>query len=203
MRKVISFLMALALCSLPALAKDEKDTKETDRLENAGSVMEEILNIPDNIPQDLLDKAECVVVFPSVLKAACIVGGSYGRGAMVCRSGEQFTGPWGAPSMAPLEGGSLGFQLGGQATDFVLLIMNPRGATAILSSKVKLGADAAAAAGPKGRDAQANTDATLRAEILSYSRSRGLFAGISLEGSTLRPDNEANERVYGKKVTAT
>ena len=168
-----------------------------------GNVMEEILNIPDNIPQDLLDKAECILVFPSVLKAAFGIGGSYGRGAMVCRTGEHFTGPWGAPSMAALEGASLGFQLGGQATDFVLLIMNPRGAKAILNSKVKLGADMAAAAGPKGRDAQADTDVTLRAEILTYSRSRGLFAGVSLEGSTLRPDNSANEKLYGKKIDAT
>jgi lipid-binding SYLF domain-containing protein len=202
MRKLISMLMVFALTTLPALAAQDKDAKETDRLDNAGTVLEEILNVPDNIPQELLDKAECVVIFPSVIKFAIGLGGSYGRGAMICRSGEHFTGPWGAPSMAALEGGSLGFQLGGQATDFVLLIMNPRGAKAILSSKVKLGADMAAAAGPKGRDASANTDVTLRAEILSYSRSRGLFAGISLEGSTLRPDNNANEKVYGKKVTA-
>ena len=202
MRKTISMLMALALTSLPAPAADNKDTKETDRLENAGTVLEEILNVPDNIPQDLLDKAECVVIFPSVIKFAFGLGGSYGRGAMVCRTGEHFTGPWGAPSMTALEGGSFGLQLGGQATDFVLLIMNPRGAKAILSSKVKLGADMAAAAGPKGRDAAANTDVTLRAEILTYSRSRGLFAGISLEGSTLRPDNNGNEKLYGKKVTA-
>jgi len=195
--------MALALSALPALSAEGKDIKETDRLENSGAVLEEILNIPDNIPQDLLDKAECVVIFPSVIKFAIGIGGSYGRGAMVCRSGEHFTGPWGAPSMAALEGGSFGLQLGGQATDFVLLIRNPRGAKAILSSKVKLGADMAAAAGPKGRDASANTDATMRAEILSYSRSRGLFAGISLEGSTLRPDNNANEKLYSKKVTAT
>jgi lipid-binding SYLF domain-containing protein len=202
MRKVMSILMALALCSLPTLAADDKDTKETDRLENAGSVMEEILNIPDDIPPDLLDKAECVIVFPSVVKFAIGIGGSYGRGAMVCRSGEHFTGPWGPPSMMALEGGSFGLQLGGQATDFVLLVMNPRGVKSILSSKVKLGADIAAAAGPKGREAAASTDVTLRAEILSYSRSRGLFAGISLEGSTLRPDNNANEKLYGKKVTA-
>jgi lipid-binding SYLF domain-containing protein len=195
--------MLLALAAAPMLAEKSKNEKETDRLENSGTVLEEIMNIPDDIPEDLLDKAECVVVFPSVLKAAFGIGGSYGRGAMVCRSGEHFTGPWGAPSMAALEGGSFGFQLGGQATDFVLLVMNPRGAKAILSSKVKLGADAAAAAGPKGRDATAATDVTLRAEILSYSRSRGLFAGISLEGSTLRPDNDANEKLYGKKVTAT
>jgi lipid-binding SYLF domain-containing protein len=193
--------MLFALTAAPMLAARPDNDKETDRLENAGMVMEEIMNIPDNIPQDLIDKAECVIVFPSVLKAAFIVGGSYGRGAMVCRSGEHFTGPWGAPSMMALEGGSLGFQLGGQATDFVLLVMNTRGATAILNSKVKLGADMAAAAGPKGRDAEAATDTTLRAEILSYSRSRGLFAGVSLEGSTLRPDNEGNEKLYGKKLS--
>jgi len=202
MRKILWMGMALALSAAPLLAAPDND-KETDRLENAGMVMEEIMNVPDDIPQDLIDKAECVVVFPSVLKFAIGFGGSYGRGAMICRSGEHFTGPWGAPSMMALEGGSFGLQLGGQATDFVLLIMNPRGATSILSSKVKLGADMAAAAGPKGRDAQANTDATLRAEILTYSRSRGLFAGISLEGSTLRPDNDANEKLYGKKVSAT
>jgi lipid-binding SYLF domain-containing protein len=203
MRKLLSLGMLVALAAAPMLAARPDNEKEADRLENSGTVMEEIMNIPDNIPQDLLDKAECVIVFPSVLKAAFIVGGSYGRGAMTCRTGEHFTGPWGAPSMMALEGGSLGFQLGGQATDFVLLIMNPRGAKAILNSKVKLGADMAAAAGPKGRDATAATDATLRAEILSYSRSRGLFAGISLEGSTLRPDNDANEKLYGKKLTAT
>jgi SH3 domain-containing YSC84-like protein 1 len=176
--------------------------KEQERLENSGTVLEEVMNIPDNIPQDLLDKAECVVVFPSVLKAAFIVGGSYGRGAMTCRTGEHFSGPWGAPAMYALEGGSVGFQLGGEATDLVLLVMNHRGASSILDSKVKLGADASAAAGPKGRDASADTDAYLRAEILSYSRARGLFAGISLAGSTLRPDNDANEDVYGRKITA-
>src|SRR5271169_3058145 len=203
MRKPLAIGMLLALTAAPMLAARPDNDKETDRLENAGTVMEEIMNIPDNIPQNLLDRAECVIVFPSVLKVAFLIGGSYGRGAMVCRSGEHFTGPWGVPSMMALEGGSFGLQLGGQATDFVLLIMNPRGATSILSSKVKIGADLAAAAGPKGRDASANTDATLRAEILSYSRSRGLFAGISLEGSTLRPDNDGNEKLYGKKLTAT
>lgn len=203
MKKLLLVGMAFAISAAPMLGAAAKDNeKETDRLENAGMVMEEILNIPDNIPQDLLDKAECVIVFPSVVKAAFIVGGSYGRGAMVCRGGEHFTGPWGAPCMMALEGGSVGFQLGGQATDFVLLVMNPRGATSILSSKVKLGADMSAAAGPKGRDAEADTDVTLRAEILTYSRARGLFAGISLEGSTLRPDDGANEKVYGKKLPA-
>jgi len=176
--------------------------KEQERLEKSGVVMEEIMNTPENIPQEVLEKAECVIVFPSVLKLAAGFGGSYGRGAMVCRTGEHFQGPWGAPAMYALEGGSFGFQLGGQATDLVLLVMNDRGAQSILSSKVKLGADASAAAGPKGRDASADTDASLRAEILSYSRSRGLFAGISLEGSTLRPDDEASEQVYGHKIKA-
>jgi lipid-binding SYLF domain-containing protein len=176
--------------------------KEQERLENSGTVMQEVMGVPDNIPQELLEKAECIIVFPSVMKAAFVVGGSYGRGAMVCRTGEHFNGPWGAPAMYALEGASVGFQLGGQATDLVLLVMNERGASAILSSKVKLGADASAAAGPKGRDASADTDASMRAEILSYSRSRGLFAGISLEGSTLRPDDDASADVYGRKITA-
>ena len=176
--------------------------KEQERLENSGTVLEEVMGVPDNIPQELLEKAECIIVFPSVLKAAFVVGGSYGRGAMVCRTGEHFKGRWGSPAMYALEGASVGFQLGGQATDLVLLVMNERGASSILNSKVKIGADASAAAGPKGRDASANTDAYLRAEILSYSRSRGLFAGISLEGSTLRPDNDASAEVYGRKITA-
>lgn len=199
-KRMTAGLMTLAMAALPLLAA--KDIKETERLENCGSVIKEIMDIPDDIPQDLIDKAECVIVYPSVLKAAFVVGGSYGRGAMVCRTGEHFTGPWGAPTMMALEGGSVGFQLGGQATDFVLLVMNPRGAHSILSSKVKLGAGASAAAGPKGRDASAATDVTMRAEVLTYSRARGLFAGISLEGSTVRPDNDANERIYHKKVEA-
>jgi SH3 domain-containing YSC84-like protein 1 len=207
MKKTLSLLLVMAILGLPTLLNpvpvraDNKEHDE-DRLQNAGMVMKEIMNIPDNIPQGLLDKAECVVVIPSVLKAAFIVGGSYGRGAMTCRSGDSFNGPWGAPTMIALEGGSFGFQLGGEATDFVLLIMNEGGANAILESKVKLGGDASAAAGPVGRDAEAATDVTLRAEVLTYSRARGLFAGISLEGSTLRPDNDANERIYGKKLSA-
>jgi len=199
-KRVISSLMALALVALPLLGAGDK--KETERLENCGEVVQEVMDIPDDIPQELIDKSECLIVFPSVLKAAFLIGGSYGRGAMTCRTGEHFTGPWSAPTMMALEGGSIGFQLGGQATDFVLLVMNPRGARAILSSKVKLGADASAAAGPKGRTANASTDVTMRAEVLSYSRARGLFAGLSLEGSTVRPDHDANERIYGKKVEA-
>jgi SH3 domain-containing YSC84-like protein 1 len=201
MRKAVSILATIALFEM-ALAVGLAETKEKERLENCGVVLEEIMNVPDNIPANLVDKAECVIVIPSVLKAAFIIGGSYGRGAMTCRSGEHFTGPWGAPTMIALEGGSFGFQLGGQATDFVILVMNPRGAMAILKNKVKLGADASAAAGPKGRDLEAATDVTFRAEMLTYSRSRGLFAGISLEGSTLRPDNGANEELYGKKISA-
>jgi SH3 domain-containing YSC84-like protein 1 len=202
MKKLLSTLTAVALVCLP-LAANAADSKETERLTNCGTVMEEVLNVPENIPQKLLDKAECVIVIPSVLKAAFLVGGAYGRGAMTCRSGVHFTGKWSAPTMIALEGGSFGFQLGAEATDFVILVMNPRGASAILSSKVKLGADASAAAGPKGRDAEADTNVTLRAEMLTYSRSRGLFAGISLEGSTLRPDDNANTDVYGKHISAT
>jgi SH3 domain-containing YSC84-like protein 1 len=176
--------------------------KEKERLKNCGEVITEILNVPDGIPQELLDKAECVVVFPSVKKFAIGIGGSYGRGALICRSGASYTDPWGVPAMYALEGGNIGLQLGGQATDFVLLVMNPKGAKSILSSKVKLGADAAAAAGPKGRAASASTDVVMKAEILSYSRSRGLFAGVSLEGSTLRSDGGANKNLYGKELSA-
>jgi len=196
-------MLALILLSLaPISSAKDKDEKEVDRIKNAATVLKEILDIPDDIPQDLLDKARCVIVFPSVVKAAFIVGGSYGRGVMVCRSGKDFSGPWGAPVMMALEGGSFGLQIGGQATDFVILVMNARGAESVLHSKVKLGADASIAAGPKGRDAQAATDVTFRAEMLSYSRARGVFAGVSLEGSTLRPDDEANRRLYGKDVNA-
>ncbi len=199
MKRGLSLLLAVGLLALPLAAESNSDQ---ERLENCGMVLKEILDIPDNIPSDLLDKAECVIVLPSVLKAAFVFSANYGRGAMTCRTGEHFTGPWGAPTMMRLEGGGFGLQIGGQATDFVLLVMNPRGAEAILKNKVKLGADAAAAAGPKGRDASAATDVTMRAEVLTYSRSRGLFAGVSLEGSTLRPDNGSNEKVYGRKVEA-
>jgi SH3 domain-containing YSC84-like protein 1 len=175
--------------------------REFNRIREAATVLREVLAMPDGIPKNLLDRAECVLVFPSVKKFAMGVGGSYGRGVMTCRGGERLDGPWGAPAMMALEGGSFGLQLGGQATDFVLLVMNERGASSLLGSRVKLGADASAAAGPKGRTAGAATDAALRAEILTYSRSRGLFAGISLEGSTLRGDGDGNERIYGEPLT--
>jgi lipid-binding SYLF domain-containing protein len=198
MRRTVVALSLMGLMVLPAFGQD----KEADRVESAGTVISEIMNVPDDIPQSVIDKADCVVVLPSVLKAAFIVGGSYGRGVLTCRSGRNFRGPWSAPSMMALEGASFGFQLGGQATDFVLLLMSPNSAANILKSKVKIGGDASAAAGPVGRNASAETDVTLRAEILSYSRARGLFAGISLAGSTLRPDNDGNKRLYGKDVTA-
>src|ERR1700741_2717745 len=205
MRKLLTCLRCVLFVVEPLFAEVESaegQNKDDDRLRNCGTVLKGILDVPDNIPQDLLDKANCFVVFPSVLKAAFIVGGSYGRGAMSCRSGEDFRGPWGAPTMMALEGGSFGFQIGGEATDFVLLVMNERGASGILTSKVKLGADASVAAGPVGRTASAETDATFRADILSYSRARGAFAGIALEGSTVRPDNGANKQIYGQEVPA-
>lgn len=198
-RKSILVVCLGLIATAPLFAENNK---EQNRLQNSGVVMQEIMNTPEDIPQEVIDKAECVIVFPSVLKAAFVVGASYGRGAMVCRTGKNFRGPWGAPAMYALEGGSVGFQIGGQATDLVLLIMNDRGASSILDSKVKLGGNASVAAGPVGRDASANTDAYMRAEVLSYSRSRGLFAGISLEGSTLRPDDDATADVYGRKFTA-
>jgi lipid-binding SYLF domain-containing protein len=198
-RVILSSVLILA--STAAFAA--KGDREKERVEAAGTVLKEIVDIPDDIPQDLLDRAECVIVLPGVKKFAIGIGGSFGRGVMTCRSGQNFTGGWGAPALYALEGANIGIQLGGQETDFVLLIMNPKGARSLLKSKVKLGADAAAAAGPKGRDAAAATDVVLRAEVLSYSRSRGLFAGVSLEGSTLRSDGGANENLYGRSLSAT
>jgi SH3 domain-containing YSC84-like protein 1 len=200
MKKLIVCLIVGLMSSLGAFATD--DEHEAERVKDSGVVLKEILNIPDNIPQDLLDKAECIIILPSVKKGAFGIGGSYGRGVMICRSGEHYKGKWGSPALYALEGVSIGFQLGGQATDFVLLVMNPKGAQSLLSSKVKLGADASAAAGPKGRTAEGATDIVMNAEILSYSRNKGLFAGVSLEGSTLRSDGSANEKLYGKKLSA-
>jgi lipid-binding SYLF domain-containing protein len=200
MKKSIACVVVVLMSVVATLAAS--DEREEERVKDAGVVLKEILNIPDNIPQELLDKAECVIILPSVKKGAFGIGGSYGRGVMICRSGEHYTGKWGAPALYALEGVSIGFQLGGQATDFVLLVMNPKGAESLLYSKVKLGADASAAAGPKGRTAEGATDVVMNAEILSYSRNKGLFAGISLEGSTLRSDGSANEKLYGKKLTA-
>jgi len=202
-RLALFFAGALVLTPLSfARPADENAKDENNRLQNSGTVIQEILDIPEDIPQDLLDKARCVVVMPSVLKAAFVVGGSYGRGTMVCRTRKDFSGPWGAPAMYALEGGSVGFQIGGEATDFVILVMNNRGVESLLHSKVRLGADASIAAGPKGRTASADTDAYMRSEMLSYSRARGVFVGVSLEGTTLRPDEDANHRLYGKEASA-
>ncbi len=201
--KFIHLLSVVSVSMILAISPVSADTKDQEkRLGNCSRVLKEILNIPDGIPQGLLDKAECLIAFPSVKKFALGFGASYGKGAMVCRSGEDFKGPWGPPAMYRLEGASIGFQLGGSATDFVLLVMNDKGADSLLRSKVKLGADAIAAAGPKGRASEAATDAYMGAEILSYSRSKGLFAGVSLKGSTLRQDSGANEDLYGRKISA-
>jgi lipid-binding SYLF domain-containing protein len=199
MKKAFALILTILL-ACPAFAADK--TREQKRLESCGQVFKEIMDIPDGIPKDLLNKAECVIVIPSVLKLAIGVGGDFGRGAITCRTGQHFTGYWSAPALFALEGANIGFQLGGEATDFVLLVMNPKGANSILSSKVKLGADASAAVGPKGRTAAADTDVVMRAEVLTYSRSRGLFAGISLEGSTLRSDGSANKKLYGRDLSA-
>ncbi len=196
------FIVCFAVLLMSATTFAANDEREEARVKDAGTVLKQILNIPDDIPHDLLNKAECVIILPSVLNGAFGIGGSYGRGVMVCRSGEHYKGRWGAPALYALEGVSIGFQLGGQATDFVLLVMNQKGAQSLLYSKVKLGADASAAAGPKGRTAESATDIVMNAEILSYSRNKGLFAGVSLEGSTLRSDGSANEKLYGKKLSA-
>jgi lipid-binding SYLF domain-containing protein len=203
LRTILCATLLVAPLAISGPAPKDADAKdENNRLQNAGTVMGEILDVPDDIPQDLLDKARCVVVLPSVVKAAFIAGGSYGRGVMVCRTGKDFSAPWGAPAMYALEGGSFGLQIGAEATDFVILVMNSRGVESLLHSKVKLGGDASIAAGPKGRTATAETDAFMRSELLSYSRARGVFAGVSLEGSTLRPDEEANHRLYGNDMNA-
>jgi lipid-binding SYLF domain-containing protein len=194
---IVAAVVMLSVSGAPAQGETE-----AERLRTSATALTEILGMPESIPKELIDKAECVIVIPSVKKLALGVGGSYGRGAMTCRSGEAFDGPWSAPAMYALEGASVGFQLGGQETDYVLLVMNDRGAQSVLTSKVKLGADASAAAGPKGRTAGAATDIVMRAEILTYSRARGLFAGVSLEGSTLRSDGDANRNVYGKDLSA-
>jgi lipid-binding SYLF domain-containing protein len=205
---MVRLMVGLLVVGLVALgpiaaAKNTSEARvERERLENAGKVMQEILHVPDDIPQDLIDKARCVVVMPSVLKAAFVVGGSYGRGTLICRTGKDFTGPWGAPAMYALDGGRFGLQAGGEATDFVFLVINDRGADSLLRTRAKLGADISAAAGPKGRSASADTDAYMRAEILSYSRARGVFAGVSLDGSTLRPDGQANRKLYGNSASA-
>ncbi|MGH9779585.1 MAG: lipid-binding SYLF domain-containing protein [Candidatus Acidiferrales bacterium] len=200
-RKPFCALVSVVIV-LTLVATASAKSKEEERLEESASVLSEILNIPDGLPKDLLDKAECALVFPSVKKGGFIVAVRVGKGAGSCRTGEKMDGPWSAPAMFELGGGSVGLQAGGQATDFVLLIMNPKGAKKLLESKFTLGADASVSAGPKGRTAEAATDAQMGAEILTYSRSKGLFAGVSLEGAPLSQDGNANEKIYGKRIEA-
>ena len=202
MRKLFSCLSSILLMVLPIFAEMARASDNDDRLRNSGAVLRGILDQSDDIPRDLLDRAACVVVFPSVLKASHIggAGHSYGRGAMSCRQGDDFKGSWGAPTMMVLEGGSFGFQIGQKTADLLLLVMNECAARGIINGKVNLGADASAAAGPVGHDLSAGMDANPRAEILSYSRTRGMFAGASLDGSTIRPDDGDNRRLYGNKI---
>jgi lipid-binding SYLF domain-containing protein len=196
------FCFSLAMLGLIPQAVADDSAHEEERVKDSGDVMKDLLNSSNGIPISVLNKSECVIVLPNTKKAGFIVGGSYGRGVMTCRGGEDFTGPWSTPTMMQSTGASFGLQAGGQATDFVVLVMNDKGARALLKGKLKLGGDASVAAGPVGRDAEAATNAGMSAEMLSYSRSRGVFAGVSLEGSTLAPDGGANENLYGKKVTA-
>jgi len=191
--------IGLSLVLLGTASLGRADDKQAGRLENSAAVIGEIMRIPDKgIPHDMLDKAVCVAVIPSEKKLAFGVGATYGRGAMVCRRGGN--GPWGAPSMITVGGANVGFELGGQATDFVLLVMNARGAEKLLHDSTKLGADASAAGGPVGRDAEGATDLQLHAEILTYSRARGAFAGVSLDGQMFKQDGDSNEKLYGRKV---
>jgi lipid-binding SYLF domain-containing protein len=191
-----------------AQTEEKKEEKkgggtERDRVKESGQVLKEILDTPDKgIPMSVLNGSKCVIVLPSVKKVAIGIGGTYGRGVMSCRSGQDFKGPWSAPIMMASSGGNIGLQLGGEATDFVILVMNDGGARSLLKSKVKLGADASAAAGPVGRTAEASTNERMQAQMLSYSRSRGVFGGVSLSGSTLRPDGGANKNLYGQEVKA-
>jgi lipid-binding SYLF domain-containing protein len=195
-------LVALSL-TLPGLAAISDDgTREQQRVQESGNVIKELVNASSGVPTNLLNKSECVIVLPGVKKAGFIVGASYGRGVMTCRSGKNFDGPWSAPTMMQSTGGSFGLQAGGQATDFVILVMNDQGARALMNGKLKVGADASIAAGPVGRDAEASTNASMNAEMLSYSRAQGVFAGASLSGATLGPDDGANQNLYGEKVTA-
>jgi SH3 domain-containing YSC84-like protein 1 len=194
------FVIAVLLL-MPMLAKAADKDADEARVKASGDVLKELLNGPNGIPLSLLNKAECVIVLPSVKKVGFLVGGSYGRGVMSCRSGQNFNGAWSSPVMMQSSGGSFGLQAGGEATDFVILVMNDKGARAVLHGKAKLGADASVAAGPVGRDAEASTNAGMSAEMLSYSRAHGVFGGVSLSGTSLGPDSGANEKIYGKKLT--
>ena len=180
---------------------DDKGQHENQRVTESGQALDALTNSENGIPTDLLNKSECIVIIPSVKKGGFIVAAEYGRGLMTCRTGEKFDGPWSAPIMMQTEGGSIGFQAGGESTDLVILVLNDKGARTIMHGKAKLGGDASIAAGPVGRTAEASTNAAMNAEMLSYSRSNGVFGGVDLSGTSLGPDNGANENLYGKKVT--
>jgi len=201
MRMVLLIIVVLYLI-IPSIAIAADNEKEQERVKESGNVMKELLNSESGVPISVLNKAECVIVIPSLKKGGFIIAAEYGRGVMTCRGGENLNGPWSAPTMMQSTGGSIGFQAGGQSTDVVILVMNDKGARALMNGKAKLGADASVAAGPVGREAEASTNAAMSAEMLSYSRAQGVFAGVSLSGTTLGPDDDANEKLYGKKVTA-
>ena len=195
--------LGMLLLSLVASGWADPGEKEKDRIKESENVLKDILNAPDKgVPMSVLDGTKCIITIPSVKKGAFIVGASYGRGVMTCRTGEDFKGPWSAPIMMATESGSVGFQIGGEGTDFVILVLNDDGVRTLMRSKVKLGADASIAGGPVGRTAEASTTGSMKAQMLSYSRARGVFAGASLSGASLRVDNDANKSLYGEKVTA-
>jgi len=196
-KKIAIFAVSLFVAS-PLFAQK----KEDERLSNAATVMQEILGENNGLPKSILDQADCVLVFPSVKKVAIGIGGSYGRGALVCRAGATMNGGWGAPAMYKLDQASIGVQLGSTATDFVLVVMNQKGADQILNGKTKLGGNAAAAAGPTGTQATSYNAAAMNADVLTYSRSKGLFAGVSLEGASMETDDDANKSLYGKQIGA-
>lgn len=207
MRTTFSVLTAMVLFGAFVFGqsdaqKEEKGgSTERERVKESGDVLKQILDVPDKgIPKSVMDGSKCVIILPSVKKVAIGIGGTYGRGVMSCRTGTDYKGPWSAPIMMASSGGNIGLQIGGEATDFVILVMNDGGAKSILNNKVKLGADVSAAAGPVGRTAEASTNGSMQAQMLSYSRSRGIFGGVSLSGSTLRPDDDANENLYGEKI---
>src|SRR5262249_18377177 len=203
--RIFAITAVIASLSLHSLAqeKEEKGSTERERIKDSGEVLKQILDMPDKgVPKSVLNGAKCVIVMPSVKKVAFGIGATYGRGVMTCRTGSDFKGPWSAPIMMASSGGNIGFQIGGQATDFLIIVMNDQGAKSLMNNKVKLGADASIAAGPVGRTAEASTNGRMQAQMLSYSRSRGVFGGVSLSGATLRPDDDANKNLYGTKVTS-
>jgi lipid-binding SYLF domain-containing protein len=196
MRNKFAILAICLAMASPVFAQKKQD----DRLAKAADAMREILGSDNGLPKNILDNAVCVLIYPSVKKVAVGIGGSYGRGALVCRRGASMDGKWAAPAMYSLDQGSLGIQLGATATDFVLVIMNSKGADQILSGKTKLGANAAAAAGPTGAQANGYNAASMKVDVLTYSRTKGLFAGVSLEGASMDTDNDANKALYGKEI---